>query len=107
MSTPTDQTVSQTILQQLGGQRFIAMTGAKNFIDHGKGLSFKIGRNCKRVNCVRITLNVLDLYNVEFLNINLGRKNSEWIKTVSEICNIDADNLQGIFTANTGMDTHL
>ncbi len=100
-------TVAQTILEQLGGNRFIAMTGAKSLIDHGNGLSFKIGRNCKQVNCVRITLNVFDFYNVEFLNINLKRKNSEWIKTVSEICNIDADNLQAVFTMHTGMDTHL
>jgi hypothetical protein len=28
----TDMTVSQTILSQLGGKRFIAMTGSKNFV---------------------------------------------------------------------------
>ena len=37
-------------LKQLGGRRFMAMTGAKNFAVGPKGMSFKIGRNSKNVN---------------------------------------------------------
>ncbi len=94
-------TVAQTILEQLGGSCFIAMTGAKSFIDHGKGLSFKIGRNCKNVNQVKITLNALDLYDMEF-----GKKRGVYHRHTSAE-NIDADNLQRVFTMHTGMDTHL
>ena len=37
-------TIAQTILTQLGGNRFLAMTGAKDLVNTGKGLQFAIGR---------------------------------------------------------------
>ena len=37
--------VARTILSQLGGNKFAAMTGAKNFVDCGDALSMRIGRN--------------------------------------------------------------
>jgi hypothetical protein len=44
------------ILKQLGGNRFIAMTGASNFVrnDKDKTIAFKIGRNAKTINYVKI-----------------------------------------------------
>ena len=58
-----------TILQQLGGNKFIAMTGAKDFVkdDKEQMIAFRIGRNSKSVNIVRIRLNSKDLYDMEFL----------------------------------------
>ena len=52
------------LLQQLGGNRFIAMTGAKNLaFDKAKNtLHMKIGRNAKGVNHLRIKLTGADLY---------------------------------------------
>lgn len=32
--------IAKTILQQIGGKRFAAMTGSKDFIDMGNGLRF-------------------------------------------------------------------
>ena len=95
-------TVSQTILQQLGGNRFIAMTGAKNLVDHGNGLSFRIGRNCKGVNYAEITLNN-DTYQMEFLQI--CRQGT--VKIIAELGSVYAEDLQQVFTMHTGMDTHL
>lgn len=92
------------VLRQLGGNRFIAMTGAKNFVkdDDKQMIGFKIGRNAKNVNYVRITLNSMDTYDVEFLNINVNR-----VKTVSKVEGVYNDQLQEIFTENTGMATRL
>ena len=62
-------------LQQLGGNRFIAMTGAKNLaIDKSKNeLHMKIMRNAKGISHVRIRLTSMDLYDMEFLQVRAGR----------------------------------
>jgi len=102
METKTDLTVAKTILHQLGGNRFIAMTGAKNFIGSNNSMSFKIGRNSSKTNYIRISLNVMDLYKMEFLNIRSGK-----MKTVEEFENVYSDALQAIFTSVTGLNTRL
>jgi len=92
------------ILKQLGGNKFIAMTGAKNFIrdDNKKLISFKIGRNCSGINYVKITLNSMDTYDMEFINIRAGK-----ITIKSQAEGVYNDQLQSIFTEHTGMYTHL
>ena len=37
--------IAKTILQQIGGRRFVAMTGSKDFIDMGNGLRMSLARN--------------------------------------------------------------
>ena len=37
--------IAQTILQQIGGRRFTAMTGSRDFIDMGNGLRMSLARN--------------------------------------------------------------
>jgi hypothetical protein len=89
--------IARTILQQLGGaNRLRAMTGAYNFIDTGKGLSFRI-KNAK-ANYIKITLNSLDLYNLE-----IGRIRGVDYKVVAEQNNIYADQLKGMIERVTGM----
>lgn len=61
--------VANTILDQLGGNKFAFMTGAKNFTTDGKALAFQIMRNASGGNRVKITLNENDLYDVEFGSI--------------------------------------
>jgi hypothetical protein len=39
----TDMSVSHEILRQLGGNKFIAMTGAKNFVGSENSITFRIG----------------------------------------------------------------
>ena len=37
--------IAKTILQQIGGRRFTAMTGSRDFIDMGNGLRMSLTRN--------------------------------------------------------------
>lgn len=101
--------IASEILRQLGGNKFIAMTGAKNFFCDDKGnIGFKIGRNCSNVNHVSIKLNGLDLYDMKFETVRLSRK--DWSvsrKVVAEHNNIYNDQLQEIFTSVTGLNTRL
>ena len=98
----TDLTAAKTILEQLGGNRFIAMTGSKNFGWSDNLLSFKIGRNSSRVTHVRIKLNSLDLYDVEYIRV-WGSKR----ETVAESHGLYADMLRSDFTEKTGLETSL
>lgn len=96
--------VAETILQQLGGNRFIAMTGAKNFIGDDYMLQFSIPGNLTRdkSNKVRITLTEFDLYTIETFRIR-----GIDCKMCSSEAGIYFDNLQYMFTSITGLDTHL
>jgi len=90
-------------LKQLGGNRFIAMTGAKNFAVGPKGMGFKIGRNAKNVNYVRIDLDRgKDLYDMYFNFVSV-----RGVKVKSKVKGVYADQLQGMFTKHTGMYTSL
>lgn len=95
---------AQTVLQQLGGRKFIAMTGAKNFVQDSKTkmIAFKIGRAKKSINYVRITLNGMDTYDMEFLRLRAGK-----ITVVAKETGVYNDQLQSIFTQNTGLYTSL
>jgi glycerol-3-phosphate cytidylyltransferase-like family protein len=95
---------AETILQQLGGRRFMAMTGAKDFwhYDDKNQMGFRIGRNSKSINMVRITHNAKDLYDVEFLRVR-GMD----VKVVNKVTDVYNDQLQEVFTENTGLYTSL
>lgn len=94
--------VAQTILQQLGGNRFIAMTGAKHLCTSGRDLSFRIGRNAGRVSHVRITLDASDTYTVKFLAV---RKLA--VREIESASLVYADMLRPMFERVTGMATSL
>lgn len=57
--------VPNTIKAQIGN-RALFMIGAKNLAGSPDSLSFKIGRNHRKINHVKITLNGIDLYDVTF-----------------------------------------
>jgi len=61
-----DLTAAKTILEQLGGEHFVAMTGAKDFVATEDSLTFKIGSNPNHVSHVRVTQTPGDLYAVTF-----------------------------------------
>lgn len=111
-------TVAETIYQQLGGGRFTAMTGAKNFVALENGLRFRIGRNASKANMVEIKLNGLDLYDIEFIkhtpySFKISRdgqsfkETPESFKTVAQFEDYYGDMLQGCFERVTGMYTSL
>lgn len=101
----TDMTVANTILEQLGKNRFIAMTGAKNFVGSDDALSFKLPSNFAKggINAVRIRLDTSrDTYEVTFSKIR-GTK----VTQVSTFNDVYADSLRSLFTSETGLDTSL
>ena len=101
MNESVDRQQASTILDQLGGRKFIAMTGAKDFMHGPKGLVFKIGRNAKSVSHVRIDLQN-DLYNVEFIRVR-GAKRT----VLKYFQHVYFDQLQDLFEKNTGLRTSL
>jgi hypothetical protein len=90
------------VIAQLGGSRFIAMTGAKDFFLGPKGMVFKIGRNSNGINYVRISLNFMDTYDIQFLQV---RKFKEKVK--SEAKGVYADMIRDVFEQHTGLRTSL
>ena len=89
------------LIKQLGGSRFIAMTGAKDFVVGPKGVTFKIGKNSKSISHVRIDLEN-DLYNVEFLLVR-GTN----IRVKSNFKHVYFDQLRDLFEKETGLRTSL
>ena len=95
--------VARIIWEQLGGNKFRVMTGAKNLLNLGDGLAMKLGRNSSNSNYLKITLNSMDTYDMTFAKLT---KKGE-LKSVSEYKNVYNDLMRGTFTAHTGMYTSL
>ena len=102
-------TIANTILEQLGGNKFIAMTGA-----NGSTLRMTLPKNRSKANRLYITLDATDTYTMHFFKFTAGRLNKTtfaWTPDKQEdikiISGVYADMLQEIFTATTGMATHL
>jgi hypothetical protein len=92
--------VAQTILSQLGGNKFIVMTGAKCFSD-GNTLVTKF-KMCTKANIMYITLNGFDLYDVKICKFR-GME----VKTVAELKDAYLDMLRPFFEQTTGLRTSL
>lgn len=101
-NTQSDLTVAMTILEQLGGNRFRAMTGARKFGGTANSLDFKLGRNGKNITDVRITLMPSDTYRMEFLKVRAGK-----VKIASTVEDVYNDSLRAVFTAETGLYTSM
>ena len=61
--------IANTILSQLGGHKFIVMTGAKNFVAIENGIRFNIGQNGSKANMVKVVLDWDDTYTMQFIKI--------------------------------------
>ncbi len=94
-------TVATTILEQLGGNRFQVMTGAKMFVGSEDSLHFSIPMS-QKINKVFIELTELDLYNIFFYNIRGSN-----VKVIHMVDSIDATQLREVFTKFTGLETSL
>ncbi len=94
--------IAKIILNQLGGNKLIAMTGAKNLCaldEQCGGLSFKLPKfSGVKVNYVKIVLNGSDLYDVEF-----GRIYGNKYTVISEHSDIYCDMLVELFEKETGL----
>ena len=97
--------IAETILRQIGGNRFVAMTGAKNFLIVRKGLQFDFPRSNGVNRCV-IKLDSSDTYTMKFYYIH--RKNGVPVATLKKkYILLYFDQLQDIFTEVTGLYLHL
>ena len=106
--------IAQTILQQLGGGKFVVMTGAKDFVAIENGLQFKLGRNKSKCNTIRIILTGMDDYIMEFWKISLPRWSWKKVdyteykeKMLKRYEGLYFDQLQEFFTETTGLYTRL
>lgn len=92
-----DKIVATNILHQIGGyNRVHAMTGAYNFLSFPNGLSFRI--KGRKVNYIKITLNGMDTYDIEF-----GKIVSNAYKKISEANDVYNDDLIRTLEKNTEM----
>lgn len=95
--------VAQTILEQLGGNKFIVMVGAHSLTSDKNALIFKLrAQNEKHIKAVKVVLNGKDLYDIEFYSIQ-GYE----FKTVGIANDVYNENLQDVFTSYTGLATKL
>ena len=96
--------IAENILDQLGGRRFIAMTGASCFADYGDAISFKLPSRfaLQGINFVKVRLTARDLYDIQF-----GQVRGKTFQVVEEREDLGWEELQPTFTAVTGLDTHL
>lgn len=95
-------TVATTILQQLGGNMFVAMTGAKHIVATKDSLRFKF-RGSPKFNYLEVTLTPGDVYDLRFCKLG------KWgdVETEETVEVVYADQLQSVFAAETGLYTHL
>ena len=74
----TKDMIAKTILQQIGGKRFTAMTGSRDFIDMGNGLRMSLARNKTSANRLDIIYDEgADLYNMRFYRRTFSKKTFE------------------------------
>ena len=100
-ATSNNQQIAQVIAQQLGGsvRKIALMVGARDFVAIENGLQFSF-RSCRKANKVRITLNSMDTYDVEFFKYN--RRTFE-CPMVHEVSGAYCDMLTDVFESFTGL----
>ena len=109
--------LAQTILQQMGGNKFLVMTGCKDLVwdEKNSTLRMSIPKNGSKANRLWVTYNWgSDSYTMRFFRYTAPRLNSktyEWseekITEVAEFKEIYFDQLQELFTEVTKMYTRL
>jgi len=97
-------TPAQITLQHLGGNHFVVMTGAKDFVG-GDGLMFSLPRGAAKNKStkVRIDLQPNDTYRVTFMKW----KNRLDLVEISKHEDVYADRLRWLFERETGLYTRL
>ncbi len=99
--------VAHTIQKQIGRQA-LYMIGAKGYGagTHENGdayLQFRIARNSSSIHMIRITLNAMDTYDVEFGRITKGPT----YRKVSDVKGVYNDMLKDVIELHTGLATSL
>lgn len=98
--------IAQTILQQIGGQRFVVMTGSKKFLDTGSGLRMNLARNKTQANRLEINLDRgTDTYTMRFYRQVVTKNFDIIITEIAEHDMVYCDMLEEMFTSVTGLYT--
>lgn len=102
-----DNQVAKIILQQIGGSRFLTMTGSRDLINLGNGLRMSLSRNRTSANRLEIIYDEgADLYNLRFYRQSVSKKTFEVkIKNIKTYEGVYCDMLEDIFTDVTGLYT--
>ena len=102
------------ILEQLGGHKFVVMTGSSHFVSDKNTLRMKLAKNKSKANKLDITLMPDDTYTMRFYKYSAPRKKpnsmeytSGKVEEVAMFEGVYNDMLQDIFTQVTGMYTYL
>lgn len=110
--------IAQDILTQLGGNKFLVMTGCKTLVDMGNGIRMTLsGIANTKAKWLYITLNSMDTYDMKFvgekkklnkeMSVGTFKCYDSEIYTVSEHKGIYNDMLRELFTKETGLYTSL
>lgn len=102
-------TIAETILNQLGGNKFTLMTGARQFVGGDDHLMFSLPRGfaSNKINKVVITLNASDTYDIGFFQYISSGKRAGECNVIRQEMRIYGDMLCKIFTEVTGLDTRI
>lgn len=100
----TDLGVANEILRQLGGNKFLIMTGARYVFGGADFLSFHLPSNFAKdgINTVRVTLTADDYYTMDF-----GRRRGSNFRRIAQASQVCSASLRRTFTEITGLDTSL
>jgi len=102
--------IANTILEQLGGRRFVGMTGAKALTACECGLRMKLPGNLtrERINWVEVKLTPSDTYAVTFASERRPRGKA-WAerKVLHTFEDVYCDQLRDLFEEVTGLVTSL
>lgn len=109
----TTATFASEILAQLGGSKFIAMTGSSNFLfaevtesNPIPWLRMNLSRNSGKVNRLKVYLNDNDTYTMEFYMQKIKGVEVD-ISNKKSFEGVYCDMLQSIFTKVTGLHASL
>lgn len=93
--------IAHTILQQLGGRKFEAMTGAFNMGYDTESFSFKLPKCKDGINFVQIKYD----YDADLYTIIFRKWNSKTLKltTIKESVGMDVEQMRDHFTSMTGL----
>lgn len=96
--------IAYTILDQLGGNKFVAMTGAKNLMSDTNALCFRLPSHFAKdgINYIKISLESTDTYCIEAGTVQ-GRNYTKQSETEM----VPVENLRQVFTGLTGLDCSL
>lgn len=108
-------TTTETILEQLGGNKFVVMTGSHHFVSDGDTLRMQLRRNRSAANRLSITLDRrTDTYIMRFyyyrpgrIDLKTGRLIEDVEREIVQYTGVYAGDLRRFFEDVTGLATHL